>query len=690
MNAISISETKERTLTVALAGQPNTGKSTVFNRLTGSNQHVGNWPGKTVEKKTGSLKHEGATYKMVDLPGTYSLSANSLEEIIARDFIIKGNPDVIVVVVDASQLERSLYMVAETMSLTVPVILALNMMDVAEHQGRQIDVKAFEETLGARVVPMVASRNKGISDLLGAIQAVAGQDISYGPVRFEIGKEYSSLLKSLKSKTAGFVPVPYEKDWVALKLLEKDKEVIAIMKEQMGPDKWQSVVSNLEQDSQSALAVASARYEWIKNLLSTCVKQSGHSPFTARRGRFDTLATHPIWGGVLGISIILIGFMVAAAIGTIGFFSLLPLTSHLIQLIQTSFAGASPLLVAMVSQGIIPGIFMVFGMSSFIFGVLLLIGFLEDIGYLPRMAYIADRFMYGIGLHGKSFMPLFMGFGCNIAGVMGARVIDSTRQRLMTIVLSQLIPCSGLMVTVAFITAIFFGSVAPLVVLAMAGAIILQLYITSLLLGRIVLPGETTGMIMELPPYHKPNWRTIWSYVWIHYKAYLKKGGTLIGVIIIIVWALSYFPNGNINASYLASTGKALEPFGRLMGMDWRLLTCLIVAFFSKEAALSAMAVIYGLDMADGSLMGVMMDNIAQGHPVSKAALGNFLAGAISRPSALAFIFAMLFSVPCFATVGVIYFETKSLKWTLGSVVYYTLLSVVWGIIAYNIGLLIL
>ncbi len=205
-----------------------------------------------------------------------------------------------------------------------------------------------------------------------------------------------------------------------------------------------------------------------------------------------------------------------------------------------------------------------------------------------------------------------------------------------------------------------------------------------------MLPGETTGMIMELPPYHKPNWRTIWSYVWIHYKAYLKKGGTLIGVIIIIVWALSYFPNGNINASYLASTGKALEPFGRLMGMDWRLLTCLIVAFFSKEAALSAMAVIYGLDMADGSLMGVMMDNIAQGHPVSKAALGNFLAGAISRPSALAFIFAMLFSVPCFATVGVIYFETKSLKWTLGSVVYYTLLSVVWGIIAYNIGLLIL
>lgn len=175
MNAISISETKERTLTVALAGQPNTGKSTVFNRLTGSNQHVGNWPGKTVKKKTGSLEYEGTIYKMVDLPGTYSLSANSLEEIIARDFIIKGNPDVIVVVVDASQLERSLYMVAETMSLNVPVIVALNMMDVAEHQGRQIDVKAFEETLGARVVPTVASRNRGISDLLGAIQAVAGQ-----------------------------------------------------------------------------------------------------------------------------------------------------------------------------------------------------------------------------------------------------------------------------------------------------------------------------------------------------------------------------------------------------------------------------------------------------------------------------------------------------------------------------------
>lgn len=678
---------EEKTITVALAGQPNTGKSTLFNNLTGSDQHVGNWPGKTIEQKTGYLTHKNTRFKIVDLPGTYSLSANSPEEVIARNFMIKGKPDLIIVVVDASQLERSLYMAAEIISLDVPIILALNMMDVAEQQHVQIEITHLEKSLGCKVVAMTASKRKGIAELIRSMKNPAETNGSGRISGTRFDESFSDLHQTLRSEIKDLVPKPYQEGWIALKLMEKDREITSVMREHLSANKWQAISASLEANKTGLLTVANARYKWITGILKDCVKQPVIDRVQDGRGRFDRCATHPVWGVLLGIIILLAGFSFAGVLGSIGFFALLPLVDLITQMIQATPLGSMPTLFAMITQGFVPGIFMVFGMSAFVFGVLLLIGFLEDVGYLPRMACVADGFMNRVGLHGKSFMPLFMGFGCNIAAVMGSRVIDSTRQRLMTIVLCSLIPCSGLLVTIAFMTTFFFSSTAPLVVLAIAGSIILQMVFTSFLLGRTVLPGRSTGMIMELPPYHKPNWRTIWNYIWMHYKAYLKKGGTLIMCIIVIVWALSFFPSGNINESYLASAGKALEPLGNLMGMDWKLLTCLFVAFFSKEAAISSMAVIYGLNMADGSILGVMMDNIANGDAISASQLGGFIAGSISQASALAFIFAILFSVPCFATVGIIYSETKSLKWTLGSVVYYTSFSLIWGMIAYQLGL---
>ncbi|MCG8342394.1 MAG: hypothetical protein MI684_06105, partial [Chlorobiales bacterium] len=248
------------------------------------------------------------------------------------------------------------------------------------------------------------------------------------------------------------------------------------------------------------------------------------------------------------------------------------------------------------------------------------------------------------------------------------------------------VPCPGVMVTVAFMIGIFFGPVAPVIGVAAAVALLVQTYITSRLLDHTVLRGAETGMIMELPPYHMPNWQTIWAHVWRRFTSFVQKAGSLIAFIIAVIWALSYFPNGNMVDSYLAVVGKAFEPLGMLMGMDWRLLTCLFIAFFSKEAALIAIAVLYGIQIEEGALTGLMMDNIFP--EVGNDAVGRFLAGNVSRPSALAFIFALLFSIPCYATVGAVYYETKSLKWTAGSVVYYTALSLVWGIAAYHVGLL--
>lgn len=669
-------------ITVALAGQPNTGKSTVFNFLTGSNQHVGNWPGITVEKKEGRFVRDGISYRVVDLPGTYSLSANSKEEMISRDFVIKQAPDLIVVVVDASQLTRSLYLVAEMMSLGAPMILALNMMDVAEKKGLAIDLDAFEKSIGVPVVPMTASKRIGIDALSESIAERA-------EVRTPVLETCcnpdgdADLLQRLQDTIKGYVPEDYRVEWVAQKLLEEDSEIIDLMQKQMDEQEWRSLRKMLPDDNRGAFAVARARYDWIHKILADSVVREKNE---VHRSLFDKVATNLLSGTILGMVVTLTGFVLAVIIAFGCVVMIHPLAVDGIQKVQNTVGQSLPLLADFIAQGVIPALSMIFGVSVFIFGIMLFTSFLEDIGYLPRMAYIADMFMSRIGLPGKSFMPLFMGFGCNIASVMGCRVIESTRQRFKTIIISSHVPCPGVMVTVAFMIGIFFGPVAPVIVVAAAVALLVQTYITSRLLDHTVLRGTETGMIMELPPYHMPNWQTIWAHVWRRFTSFVQKAGSLIAFIIAVIWALSYFPNGNMVDSYLAVVGKAFEPLGMLMGMDWKLLTCLFVAFFSKEAALIAIAVLYGIQIEEGALTGLMMDNIFP--EVGNDAVGRFLAGNVSQPSALAFIFALLFSIPCYATVGAVYYETKSLKWTIGSVVYYTTLSLVWGIAAYHIGLL--
>ncbi len=670
-------------ITVALAGQPNTGKSTVFNFLTGSNQHVGNWPGITVEKKEGRFVRDGISYRVVDLPGTYSLSANSKEEMIARDFVIKQAPDLVVVVVDASQLTRSLYLVAEMMSLGAPMILALNMMDVAEKKGLAIDLGAFEKSIGVPVVPMTASKRIGIDALSESIAKRAWVRTPVLETCCNPDGEYAELLQRLQDTVKGYVPEDYRVGWVAQKLLEEDSEIIDLMQKQMDEQEWRSVRKMLPDDNRGSFAVARARYDWIHDILANSAVREKNE---VHRSLFDKVATNLLSGTILGMVVTLTGFVLAVIIAFGCVMMIHPLAVNGIQMVQNTVGQSLPLLADFIAQGVIPALSMIFGVSVFIFGIMLFTSFLEDIGYLPRMAYIADMFMSRIGLPGKSFMPLFMGFGCNIASVMGCRVIESTRQRFKTIIISSHVPCPGVMVTIAFMIGIFFGPVAPVIVVAVAVALLAQTYITSRLLDSTVLRGAETGMIMELPPYHMPNWQTIWAHVRQRFTSFVQKAGSLIAFIIAVIWALSYFPNGNMVDSYLAVVGKAFEPLGMLMGMDWKLLTCLFVAFFSKEAALIAIAVLYGIQIEEGALTGLMMDNIFP--EVGNDAVGHFLAGHVSQPSALAFIFALLFSIPCYATVGAIYYETKSLKWAAGSVVYYTALSLMWGIAAYHVGLL--
>lgn len=676
---------KTRILTVALAGQPNTGKSTVFNRLTGARQHVGNWPGKTIEQKTGTYNFENNSYNIVDLPGTYSLTANSPEERISRDFLINGNSDVVVIMTDASQLERTLYLLAEIRLLPVPVVLALNMMDVAKKQGKIINVKNLQNSLGVPVVPMVAAKGIGLDQLL-TIVAEYSQSGKFETEEYLNDSDCIEKYMALKLLISGQIPAPYSEKWMAVKLIEGDNDAIDIVRENISHSKWKRMEQILQIIIDGPLLVASARYNWIQRAVSASLNYENGKTETRKKSGFDWAATHPLWGKFIAVGIMILAFaaamIVAIPIMMITQMALPAFSSG----IRDLLSGMPLWISSLFADGLVPGLGVALMMLSYIFGVYLVFGILEDVGYLSRLAYVFDRSMNRLGLHGKSFMPLLMSFGCNIAGVTGTRIIDSWRQRMVTLVMVSIVPCLALWAVVSFMGTIFFGPAVPLIVISLLVVMVLHLVLTSSLLRKFVLKGEKIGLIMELPPYHKPNWKTIWGYVWSQIKGFLKRAVTLITLITILVWALSYQPDGNMENSALAIIGRFFDPVSGLMGLDWRLFVALVAAVAAKEASLSVLAVLYGIGQSAVSITSLIIPGSGG---FEDMALIGALSGSVSPASALAFIFAFFFSIPCIGTVATIYTETKSLKWTAGCSVYYTLSSFVAGILAYHIGLLI-
>jgi len=677
---------------VALAGQPNTGKSTIFNRLTGLNQHVGNWPGKTVAKKSGIFDLEpgpplpgeedpepGLSVHLVDLPGTYGLTANSLEERIARDFLIREAPDAVIVVVDASQLTRSLYMAAEVLSLPLPVVVALNMMDVAEDSGAVIDPGSLERAMGVPVVPMTAARDRGMDLLHKGLNRLLKRP-GKGEIR---GPDFKTGLGPLFTRVAELagpgIPKGLPPYWTQIKLMEQDREVLDLMELESAPRKeLETLIAQGD-----PLGPAALRYQWIEK--GVAAARLSPPPRPSLKG-FDYWATHPLWGKGIALGMLLVSALAAYIL------CLPPMLLGLGLLVlpvpvRPALEGVVPdWLIAMVCDGLLTGMGVATCVLAFISGVFLVMGFLEDIGYLARLAYLFHRFMGRLGLQGKSFIPLCMGFVCNIMAVGGSRVIDGWRQRLITLLLAPLIPCKGLLVVVSFISLVFFGAYTPLVFVSLFTAMAGHLVFTSFLLRKILLPGEDHGLIMELPPYHKPNWRTIRNETLIRVKGFYRSGYWLIVAVAFLTWAGVYYPAGDIETSYLARAGRFLEPLGVSMGMDWRLLLTFMVAFSSKEATLGAMAVIFGATTSSRTAIeGLYMDPALALN--LKTQFGSFLGTAgISRASALAFVFALFYSLPCIGTLAVIRTESGSLKWTLAALTYYFATSVLAGTLVYQVS----
>ena len=673
---------------VALAGQPNTGKSTVFNRLTGAKQHVGNWPGKTVEQKSGVFSAGGEHFRIVDLPGTYSLTANSLEEKIARDFLIEDEPDVVVVMADASQLERSLYLLTEIQLLPVPAVLALNMMDVAAEQGKEINVDEMERRLGLPVIPMSAARGRGLDELIEAVGRACTAGASCGTCTERVVPmlEGDPVYRQVKRIINGKFDGRYSADWMAVKFIERDEQAVSIIRKRVSDDEWQALAEVFDGIDNGQLYAAGTRYNWIAEVLVSAVKRAPESGATVRSRKFDRAATHPVWGKLIAVLIMVLGFAAAMIIAIPIMGAATPLTVMLSEAVRAQFSGSLFWLGSLFADGLIPGVGVAVMMLAYIFGVYIVFGLLEDIGYVARLAYVFDRPMNRLGLHGKSFMPLLMSFGCNIAGVTATRVIDSWRQRMVTLVLVSIVPCLALWAVVSFIGTIFFASAMPLVVLSLLIVMLLHLSLTSFLMRKFILPGEASGLIMELPPYHKPNWKTIFGHVWTQVRAFLKRAFTLIAVLSVVTWALSFRADGNMELSILAKIGKFFDPVTSFLGLDWRLFIALLAAIIAKEASLSVIAVLFGLGGGALSITSFLLGSSG----VSETALAGTIAQMVSPASALAFIFAFFFTIPCVGTVATIYSETKSIKWTAGSSLYYIICSLIAGGLAYRIGLLIL
>lgn len=658
---------REKTQLIALAGQPNVGKSTLFNLLTGLNQHVGNWPGKTVERREGRFSIEGQEYGIVDLPGTYSLTANSPEEVIAREYILRERPDIVIAVVNAASLEHSLYLVAELIALPSPLIVALNMMDVAAQEGISIETDVLEAALGVPVVPMTATHTIGTRDLMRVTQEILSRRRILVPHLPEIRPDHRAALDDIARCISGHVPDPYPTDWVALKLLEGDAEIARTMQDTLPSERWASLQDILRQHDDALLAVASGRYEWIGRMMRAAVAQPKMGQISWTK-ELDRWAAHPFWGLVILTGILGLVFWLTFTIGT-------PLQSWLdtrvvgglATLAANALAGAPFWLKGLIVDGLIGGVGAVVTFLPIMVIFFAAFGLLEDMGYMARAAYVMDNLMHLMGLHGKSFLPLFLGFGCNVPAIMGTRVIESWPARLLTILIAPLVPCTARMAVVAFLAPAFFGPKALLVSWGLVLFSMIALVLSGSLLNKVIFKGQRSAFIMEMPLYHLPAPRTIGLLVWQRSLSFVKKAGTSILAMALVVWALSVLPGGNLNDSYLTQLGKLIEPIGRLMGMDWRLTVALITSFPAKENAIATLGVLFGSS--------------------SNAGLAQILTSSFSTASALSFLVVTMLFIPCMGTVAAIHQETHSWKWTLFDIGLLLLISVAAGSGVYHLAL---
>lgn len=651
--AVPAVETEHRPFTVALVGNPNVGKSSLFNLLTGLHQRVGNWPGKTVERRDGFFRLGDRQVVITDLPGSYSLSAHTPEESVTREFLLDGRPDLIVNAVDALHLERNLYLTMELIDLGIPMVVVLTMTDVARGRGLHVDVDGLSARLGVPVVAVVASSGRGLDALLERIEAAARGELAAPEPPPYLGDELEQAVSAIAVRLPRGSGLPPR--WTAVKVLEQDPDVLARLRVVAG--------RALEPLRQLALAaapdgpvqVADRRYGWIAGAVERATRHEGgrrQAPRTGFSDRVDLLVTHRLVGPPL-----------AAALLAAGIWGAFRAAAPVQDLLDAGFAWLGrrvaeatasrlpPWAVALVTDGVIDGVATVALFAPLVAAFFLFLGFLEDSGYFARAAFVLDRLLGRFGLQGHAGIGLLIGYGCNVPAVMAARTAASPRSRLVSILVAPLVICSARLVVIGFLSSVFApGGAGAWMMMGVYGLGVALVLGMSWLFSSTLLRGEADPFLIELPPYRLPGLRNVGLYAWQQTAHFLGRAATVIAPMTVVVWALAYLPTGAVEASVIARIGRALEPLGRPLGLDWRLIVSLFPGFVAKEATLPTLAVLF----ASGSEQG----------------LAAALRAAVTLPQALAYLVFSAFYTPCLATATTIYQETRSWRWTLFSIGY--------------------
>jgi ferrous iron transport protein B len=670
-------EAAEKVRRIAVAGNPNCGKTTLFNALTGLRQRVGNYPGVTVERKEGRFfGSHGEALALLDLPGCYSLQAHSPDEAVSRDVLLgrrpdEPRPDAVVAVLDASNLERNLYLVAQLIELELPLVLALNMADVAEANGVVIDVPELSRRLGVPVVPMVASEGKGIVELRQAVSAATGRAPAVrapmpGPIEAEIGP--------LAARIGG--PCGYAEALLLLSLHDR-----AAVEKAAGAEIAPLVLAARERIERAGLdpagAPVEARYEWIQRLCDGTVRRPGEVSLSVS-DHLDAWFTHKIWGWV--------AFLGAMALM---FFCIFTVAAYPMDWIDAGFGALADWIKgnvpdgrfqSLLSDGIVAG---VGGVVIFLPQILVLfffLGVLEDSGYMARAAFIMDRVMARVGLHGKSFIPLLSSFACAIPGIMAARTIEQPKDRLATILVAPLMSCSARLPVYTLMIAVLMPAAGAWqkagIILAMYMVGLLAAFGMAWLFKRTLLRGETPMLLLELPPYRRPQLRSIAMRMLERAQLFLRRAGTVILALSILLWALVTFPSPRdpeatsaeaVRQSFAGQIGRALEPAIAPLGYDWRIGIGLVGSFAAREVFVSTMGIVYNVESDDDEA--TRLQEVMRGAQRDEG-------GRVFTP--LVCVGLMVFYVlamQCISTVAIVRRETNSWKWPLFQIGYMTFLA---------------
>ena len=666
-----------KVINVGFIGNPNCGKTTLFNAYTGANLKVANWPGVTVEKKEGKTTYKGQEFKLIDLPGIYSLTSYTMEEKVSRECIMSDEVDVIVDVVDASSLERNLYLTLQLIELGKPVVLALNMMDVVEERGMEIDLHRLPEMLGIPAIPVSARKRTGLEILMHAVThhneyAKPGPFIHHHSDktghRHDHHSEYAMVYDDVIEDKIDAVMEKYQEKypgmqnmrWHAIKALEEDKSVL----DQYPVDLTGIVNRSYEKD------IINEKYDFIEEVIEeTLVNKSEKEERTERADRFMTGK----WLGLPIFQLIMaLVFFLTFAMGDWlkGYFETgLELFSGFVSSGLQS-VGTSPLLESLIVDGIISGVGGILTFLPNIFILFLALAFLEDSGYMARVAYVMDDIMSHLGLSGRAFLPMLLGFGCSVPAVMASRALEHKKDRLKTILVTPFMSCSARLPIYVLFSSMFFGKYAMLVCYSMYLLGIVIAILTAYILSKIDGSKAEHALLIELPEYKTPNARTIAVYVWEKVKDYLTKAGTIIFFASIVMWLLlNLGPSGfvtDITQSFGAVIGRAIVPFFKPLGLGyWQIVVALISGIAAKEVVVSSCSVLFGIQ------------NITTAHGMDSfvALLGTMGFGAAN--AYVLMVFCLLY-VPCTATIATIHREVGSAKVTAGIVLFQ--LAVAWGV----------